>query len=148
MKDAIREAVKTANARFYTVLGSANIDLMDTVWLHSDDTTCLHPGWTLLRGWLKVRASWHGIFQNQGTFRVWPSEVEVLVAGDMAWVICIENIDVGEQGEVLGMLIQTQATNIFRYTAGAWRMVHHHAAQMSQPPLNRPGTIGSFRSKN
>lgn len=136
------QAVERANARFYRALSKADLKMMAALWSHRDDVTCLHPGWPLLRGWDDVRASWRGIFENQGPIRIWPDDVTIAVNGDAAWLVCTENLDASGTDETLGVVIQVQATNIFRWEDGAWHMVHHHASQQPQPPLNAPGQLG------
>jgi ketosteroid isomerase-like protein len=55
------------------------------------------------------------------------TEVMVQVAGDMAWVICVENIasqqsaDEPQQARVL-------ATNLFERIGDEWLMIHHHGS--------------------
>ncbi|MBI3363181.1 MAG: nuclear transport factor 2 family protein [Chloroflexi bacterium] len=122
------DAVITANARFYRALGNADLEAMSLLWLHSDESACVHPGWPMLEGWELIRQSWEAIFENQGPFRVWPGEVSVHLDGTTAWVTCIENIDTSR--ELTDVLVQTQATNIFRMTGGEWKMIHHHASPL------------------
>lgn len=142
------EAVLAANMRFYRALANADGPAMDAVWSHKDDVACLHPNWPLLQGWRNVQASWHGIFEQQGPFRVWPSDVTISASGDMAWITCTENVDASDAGQTVGVVIQVQATNIFRRKESDWRMVHHHASQQPQRPLNGPGTLRPSISQN
>jgi ketosteroid isomerase-like protein len=127
MSDAAEQVV-AANARFYRALGSADLEAMSSVWLHSEAAACVHPGRPLLQGWEAIRQSWQTIFENQGQFRVWPSEVSVHVADSTAWVTCVENIDTSRQ--LTDVLVQAQATNIFRLVAGQWKMALHHASPL------------------
>ncbi len=137
MSDA-SEAVITANARFYRALGNADLEAMSDLWLHSDESACVHPGWPMLEGWDLIRESWVSVFDSQGPFRVWPGEVAVHLDNTTAWVTCVENIDTSR--ELTDVLIQTQATNIFRQFAGEWKMILHHAS-----PLPRVGAVGRDR---
>ena len=139
--DSVSEAVVTANARFYRALGKADLEAMSDLWLHSDESTCVHPGWPMLEGWQAVRESWAAIFKNQGPFRAWPGKVAVHIDGTTAWVTrfalrpIAENLDPSRK--LTDVLIQTQATNIFRLTGGEWKMLHHHAS-----PLPTGGGLG------
>ena len=142
------QAVEAVNARFYRALSKADAAMMDAVWSHANDVACLHPGWPLLRGWRYVQASWHGIFERQGASRIWPSEVETSVTGDMAWVVCTENVDASGAGDAVGVVIEVQATNIFRREGGEWRMIHHHASPQPQRPITGPGNLRPSISHN
>ena len=124
-----------ANARFYRALANADLGAMSGLWLQSDEASCVHPGWPMLEGWEAIRESWQAIFKNQGPLRIWPEAVAVHLAGGVAWVTCIENIDASR--ELTDLLIQARATNIFHRVDGRWKMVHHHAS-----PLPRLGASG------
>ena len=96
------------------------------VWAHLDYVTCVHPGWTLRSDWPAVRDSWVLIFNNTFSMKFELTESMVQVAGDMAWVICMENItsqqsDEPQQARVL-------ATNLFERIGDEWLMIHHHGS--------------------
>ena len=116
---------------------------MSALWLHSDEATCIHPGWLMIESWDLIHESWEAIFQNQGAIRVWPDEIAVHLEGGAAWVTCIENIDASRQ--LTDVLIQAQATNVFRLVAGQWKMVHHHSSPL---PQGTPGASGGGISPN
>ncbi len=59
-------AVLDANAFFYRALSMADAAAMKSIWIKSDDATCLHPGWALLTGCAAIGESWKAIFANQG----------------------------------------------------------------------------------
>src|SRR4051812_1795666 len=54
--------VLAVNQRFYDAFEAADLDSMSDVWEHSDRVVCTHPGWTTLRGWGAVSASWVALF--------------------------------------------------------------------------------------
>ena len=114
------EEVTQANQRFYEAFESLDIAKMDEIWAHLDYVTCVHPGWTLRSDWPAVRDSWVLIFNNTFSMKFELTESMVQVAGDMAWVICIENItsqqsDEPQQARVL-------ATNLFERIGDEWLM--------------------------
>ena len=121
------EEVTESNQRFYEAFESLDIAKMDEVWAHLEYVTCIHPGWTLRSDWPAVRDSWVLIFNNTFSMKFELSEVTVQVAGEMAWVICIENItsqqsaDEPQQAKVL-------ATNLFERIGDEWLMIHHHGS--------------------
>ncbi len=86
------EEVLAANRTFYTALHTLDMSLMAQVWLHADWVKCLHPGWDLLVGWDEVRGSWEEIFRSTEQMMVSISRPLVHVAGDVAWISCLENV--------------------------------------------------------
>jgi ketosteroid isomerase-like protein len=120
------EAVTIANQTFYEAFESLDIAKMDELWAHQEYVTCIHPGWTIRSGWPAVRDSWVLIFNNTFSMKFELTEVMVQVAGDMAWVICVENLitqqsDEPQQAKVL-------ATNLFELIGDEWLMIHHHGS--------------------
>jgi ketosteroid isomerase-like protein len=118
--------VTQANQAFYEAFESLDIARMDRVWAHQEYVTCIHPGWTLRSDWPEVRDSWVLIFNNTFSMKFELSEVMIQVAGDMAWVICVENIvnqqsDESQQAKVL-------ATNLFERIGDEWLLIHHHGS--------------------
>lgn len=124
-EDALREA----NARFYSAIEELDLAAMDAVWAHAGWVRCVHPGWDVVVGWDDVRASWERIFTNTRWLRVTPTAVAVAAFGDLGLVACSENItasDGGDGGDV-GVAV-AQATNLFLRTPVGWRLMHHHAS--------------------
>jgi ketosteroid isomerase-like protein len=120
------EEVTEANRRFYAAFESLDIARMDEVWAQQDHVTCIHPGWTIRSGWPAVRDSWVLIFNNTFSMRFELTDVMVQVAGDIAWVICVENLttqqsDEPQQAKVL-------ATNLYERLGNEWLMIHHHGS--------------------
>ncbi|MGH9366800.1 MAG: nuclear transport factor 2 family protein [Thermoanaerobaculia bacterium] len=120
-------AVQAANLSFYRALESRDLARMDTVWSHEDGVTCVHPGWHRLDGWSEVRRSWENIFANSRAWTVSCEDIRVTVAGDLAWVACVEVIrpfGIADEEAAARM----QASNIFLRRDGQWLLVHHHAS--------------------
>jgi ketosteroid isomerase-like protein len=120
------EAVTKANQKFYEAFESLDIAKMDELWAHQEYVTCIHPGWTIRSGWPAVRDSWVLIFNNTFSMKFELTDVMVQVAGDMAWVICVENLitqqsDEPQQAKVL-------ATNLFELIGDEWLLIHHHGS--------------------
>lgn len=126
--------VAEANARFYRAFEALDLAEMDAVWVHGEHVRCVHPGWPLLDGWDRVRASWDTIFRNTDEMQFTISDLVVIVRGDFGWVTCTENIlgQIGDRVSVTAIL----ATNLFERSADGWRMVHHHASHIlsAAPP--------------
>ena len=120
------EAVNKANQAFYAAFGNLDIGEMDKIWAHQEYVTCIHPGWTLRSDWPAVRDSWVLIFNNTFSMTFELTDVTVQVAGDLAWVVCVENItthqaDEQQQAKVL-------ATNLFERIGDEWLLIHHHGS--------------------
>jgi ketosteroid isomerase-like protein len=127
------EAVRRANLAFYRAFESLDAGTMREIWLHSARVQCTHPGWGRLVGYAAVMDSWERIFENTFEMSFVLTGVEISVAGDLAWVVCTENItsrtyDGPSRGQV-------EATNLFERHGGQWRMVHHHGSPVVSPPV-------------
>lgn len=120
------DAALAANLRFYDAFSSLDILEMDKVWEQSDRVLCVHPGWDVLSGWVNVRKSWQAIFYNTTLMQFNITGGQVVLQGDSAWVLCVENITSVLDGRVSNLAVQ--ATNIFVRAGGGWLMVHHHAS--------------------
>ncbi len=65
-------AVLFANAALYDAFETADLDLMEAVWIDgpgAEDVICVHPGWPPLRGRAQVLRSWAMIMANTTTSR-------------------------------------------------------------------------------
>ena len=125
LKERIAEVTKV-NEVFYEAFGSLDIAIMDRVWAKQEYVTCIHPGWTLRIGWPAVRDSWVLIFNNTFSMEFDLTELQIQVAGDLAWVICTENIT-SRQGDV-SQGSRVLATNLYERLEGQWLMIHHHGS--------------------
>lgn len=124
------EEVTRANLAFYAAFESLDIARMDRIWLQQDYVTCIHPGWTLRVGWPAVRDSWVLIFNNTFAMKFELTEIQIQVAGDVAWVICTENIT-SRQGEVT-QESRVLATNLYEKVDDGWKIIHHHGSPVME----------------
>ena len=133
-------AVLAANAALYDAFESADLDLMEALWLegpHAEDVICVHPGWPPLRGRGQVLRSWAMIMANTTNISFVLTDVDATVDGDIAVVTCAENILTGmpEEAQLSPALAsaglaggRVAATNVFRRTPTGWRLWVHHAS--------------------
>lgn len=133
-------AVLAANAALYDAFESADLDLMQAVWLngaHAEDVICVHPGWPALRGRGQVLRSWVMIMANTSSISFVLTDVDATVDGEVAVVTCVENIltgmpEVAEPMPLLGSAGlsggRMSATNVFRHTDTGWRLWVHHSS--------------------
>lgn len=113
-------AVEAANARFYDAMRRADLEVMEALLAQSRQVTCTHPGSPMLVGREHVLASWARIFQGSGPIPIREANVEVILTGGSAMVLCHERIG----GAVL------MASNSYVLQGGDWRMLNHQAVEM------------------
>jgi ketosteroid isomerase-like protein len=124
------EEVTRANQEFYEAFESLDVARMDRIWAQQEYVTCIHPGWTLRAGWPAVRDSWVLIFNNTFAMTFELTEIQIQVAGDVAWVVCTEQITSrqGEQSQGSRVL----ATNLYEKTGDRWQIIHHHGSPVME----------------
>lgn len=117
------DEVLAANEAFYLAFESRDLDAMSDLWAHDEDVTCVHPGWVTLRGWGAVASSWAALFSGPQRLQFIVTDVTVVMAGDVAWVTCDENLLGDDGGATVAVM------NLYRRRAdGRWRMVAHHGS--------------------
>jgi ketosteroid isomerase-like protein len=126
------DAVRRANESFYRAFESLEASRMEEMWLHSARVQCTHPGWRRLVGYSAVMESWERIFESTFEMSFDLTAVEISVAGDVAWVVCTENITSRTYDGVSRS--QVEATNVFERHDGRWRIVHHHGSPVVAMP--------------
>jgi ketosteroid isomerase-like protein len=114
--------VPAANRRFYEAFEARDLDAMSDLWEHSDRVLCTHPGWSTLRGWAGISASFFALFQGEQRLQFILTEARAELAFDTAWVAVDENILSDSTGGTAAAL------NVFARADGDWRMVVHHAS--------------------
>lgn len=122
-----RAAVSAANAAFYAAFEARDLDQMSAVWEHSDRVSCVHPGWSVLRGWGAVAGSWFALFGGPQQLQFILTDEVVAVDGDTAWVTVDENL---LDGDDIGGTIT--AFNLFARGADGWKLVAHHGSPVAQ----------------
>ena len=125
------EEIKKINERFYEAISTANLSLMEDLWVKTDEAKCVHPGWPIIFGWEKIRESWRTIFSSGGLADIEVSKVYIDVNGSSAWLNCNERISYVIDDQVIITMAQT--TNIFELKDQQWLMVLHHASPMPIP---------------
>jgi ketosteroid isomerase-like protein len=114
------DAVLAANLEFYRAFTARDIPAMDALWARQAPVACLHPGWTALNDRNAIMESWGGILSNPEAPRIACYDEQVLLYGDVALVLCEEELDGGTLA----------ASNLFVREDNEWRIAHHHAGQI------------------
>ena len=119
-----RNAVLFANEAFYAAFAERDVAAMDELWSRDAPVACIHPGWPALTDRLQVMQSWVRILASDRAPKVACRRPEAFLYGDVAFVICYEEI----QGNYL------VATNVFRREGRQWKIVHHQAGPTAYVP--------------
>ncbi len=121
-----KQAVLFANEAFYQAFADGDVAAMEAVWARTAPIACIHPGWNLISGRDDVMGSWRAILESTNRPAIHSHGAEAIIHGDMALVVCYEELD-------QGFLV---ATNVFVREDDAWRMVHHQAGPTAPPDLD------------
>lgn len=127
-------AVLEANAELYAAVETGDLDRMNRLWAeapYAASVTCVHPGWSSLRGRDEVLRSWAVIMANTSYIQFFLTDIEVELSGDVAVVTCAENIltavgDDTDESALAGGKVM--ATNVFRRVGEGWRLWLHHGS--------------------
>ena len=122
------DLVLEVNTRFYKALGTRDLELMGTVFVHDDRAGCMHPGWVMLKGWEAIRQSWENVFDPRDQLEIKLHNLTVELEGDGAWVTCIQELIYINREPV--MMNVSVSTNIFEKNGSQWKMVIHQASPM------------------
>ncbi len=114
--------VRVLHQAFYDAFEARDLDAMSDLWEHSERVSCTHPGWSVLRGWAAVAASWMALFQGPQRLQFILTDEQVEVVGDVAWVTVDENLLGEDSGGTVTSL------NMFVRTDGVWKLVAHHGS--------------------
>ena len=114
------DAVLAANLEFYRAFTARDRAAMNALWARRAPVACLHPGWTALTDRDAIIQSWEGILSGPDAPRIACFDEQVLLYGDVALVLCEEDLDGGTLA----------ASNLFIREDGEWRIAHHHAGQI------------------
>lgn len=132
-----KELILDVNSRFYKALGTRDLELMGTVFVHDERAGCTHPGWVMLEGWEAIRQSWENVFDPEDQLDIKLHNVTVDIEGDAAWVSCIQELTYIKRDPI--MMNVSVSTNIFEKNESGWRMVIHQASPV---PISTQEGVG------
>ena len=131
--------VKNAENHFYDAFSNSNLEKMMSVWLDSNEISCIHPGSPALVGTSQITLSWQQIF-NARSKRVFNLEtINQISANDLCVRLVQENIYLEEKNFAAPPIY---ATNIYRKIDCSWFMISHHA---SESPIGLDADFFSHR---
>ena len=118
--------VKNAEKHFYDAFSNCDLEKMMSVWLDSNEISCIHPGSSALVGTSQITLSWQQIFSLRSK-RVFNLEtINQISAKDFCLRLVQENIYLEEQNFAAPPIY---ATNIYRKIDCSWFMISHHASE-------------------
>ena len=118
--------VKNTENHFYDAFSNCDLEKMMSVWLDSNEISCIHPGSSALVGKSQITLSWQQIF-NPRTKRVFNLEtINQTSAEDFCLRLVQENIYLEEKNFAAPPIY---ATNIYRKIDCSWFMISHHASE-------------------
>src|SRR5437870_12302050 len=123
-----QDAVLAANLEFYRAFAARDLETMEALWARRAPVACLHPGWTALKDRDAIIESWGAILSNPDAPRIACFDEQVFLYGDVALVLCEEELDGGTLA----------ASNLFVREDAEWRIAHHHAGQIVRRQAERP----------
>ena len=118
------EKILFANEAFYRAFADRDFAAMDALWSNSAPLVCIHPGWDVLTDRDAIMDSWRAIFANPNQPPIRFANARAHLYGPVAFVTCNEAV-------ADSFLV---ATNTLCEDAGAWRLVHHQASPLPNPP--------------
>jgi ketosteroid isomerase-like protein len=130
---ADEQALKAANAAFYTALSGRNEAAMGQAWAHAPYVAAIHPGSKApIIGWDAVQQSWADNFKRFPVTTVTPSEpIAFRRNGNTAWIVDTEAVHLKDTGGKENQFTAL-ATNVYESQDGHWLMVVHHASLVPQ----------------
>ncbi len=128
-----KEQILEVNTRFYKALGTRDLELMGTVFVHDERAGCMHPGWLMLKGWEAIRQSWENVFDPEDQLEIKLHNLSIEIDGDTAWVTCVQELTYIKRDPV--MMNVSVSTNIFEKNESGWQMVIHQASPL---PITKP----------
>ena len=118
--------VKNTENHFYDAFSNCDLEKMMSVWLDSNEISCIHPGSSALVGTSQITLSWQQIF-NPRSKRVFNLEtINQISAKDFCLRLVQENIYLEEKNFAAPPIY---ATNIYRKIDCSWFMILHHASE-------------------
>ena len=122
--DTAARTVLLTNAGFYRAFAARDLDAMNRLWAEHGPVCCIHPGWNPLVTREEILSSWQAILGGPSAPDVRGRSPRVSVYGEMALVVCFEEIEGG-------FLV---ATNGYFRMDGTWKLVHHQAGPAAAAP--------------
>ena len=118
--------LKNTENHFYDAFSNCDLEKMMSVWLDSNEISCIHPGSSALVGKSQITLSWQQIFKPRAK-RIFNLEtINQVSAKDFCLKLVQENIYLEGKNFATPPIY---ATNIYRKIDCSWFMISHHASE-------------------
>ena len=124
---AAEDEVRQASDRFYAALNrmlNGDAGPLGEVWSHESNVTTMHPIGGRQAGWEQVRSAWEQVAHICSGGQVRLDDQLLRAGGDLAYEVGTEHGQATMAGQRL--TFEHRVTNVYRWEAGGWKMVHHH----------------------
>ncbi len=124
--EIITHQILKKNREFYEAIENQDIVLLKNLWLFSDESSCVHPGWHRVKGFIPILETWEAIFKSNTQMHFSLQDITVSAHSEIAVVNLTERVifelldDVSE--------FKVNSTNIFKFNENEWKMMVHHAS--------------------
>jgi len=123
-----------ASVAFYQAFEAQDIDAMMATWADDEEIVCVHPGGARLVGYDAVRNAWEQLFAGDAKLVFRLEHIVVMETVGLAMQSAIEHVYAAD-GTARGA---AAATNVFMRTPSGWRIVCHHASQVTAVVMPAP----------
>lgn len=114
-----------AENHFYDAFSNCDLEKMMSVWLDSNEISCIHPGGSALVGMSQITLSWQQIFSPRSKRVFDLKTINQISADEFCLRLVQENIYLEEKNLAAPTIY---ATNIYRKIDFSWFMISHHAS--------------------
>lgn len=114
------------NREFYDAIENQNMHSLKNIWLISDESSCVHPGWHRVKSFDSIISTWDAIFKSNTQMHFSLQDISVSVHSEVAVVNLTERVifelldDISE--------FKVNSTNIFKLRENEWKLMVHHAS--------------------
>ena len=126
------EAVRTANAAFYTALSSRDAQAMKSVWANKSYVVNIGPASKAIAVGYDDAVSkyWPETFKRFAAISVSMQVKQIRAVGKVAWIIGTERAELKLENNGKLLKLDIFVTNVFERIGDRWLMVSHHAGQI------------------
>lgn len=124
--------------RYYAAANAKEVKGVMTCYVTTDDVFMFDVAPPRpFKGVAAIMKDWSDYFAAMKVIDLEPAEIEITVAGDIAYSHFIERVMTGPPG-ARQIKLGLRTTHVYRKTGGKWLIVHEHKSKAVQPETPRP----------